>query len=161
MSSNLHNPFADCGASDAEQTLRQIANLPAPEGLEDRIHAALRSVPPRGRVLAWPAQGLLHRDWMRAAAAAAIAFVVAGGGWGVYLRVQPGQPGKTFVLPQAAAPGGFSGAGAIRTPQTLSGPVLTHPTQQPKTSKKTATHKGAQPAPASKAAAQPATPSSH
>jgi hypothetical protein len=62
--------------------------------------------------------------WMRAAAAAAIAFVVVGGGWGVYTRVQPAGPDKVVVVPASR---GFEGAGAIRTPQTIPGPTVTVP----------------------------------
>ena len=73
MNSNLHNPTASESvsgfriSSSAEETLRLIASLPAPAGLEDRVHAALRSAPHGaparglragvaswGRVLAWP-----------------------------------------------------------------------------------------------------------
>lgn len=129
MSSNFQNPSADRGASHvancgAEETLHLIANLPAPEGLEDRIHKVLHSAPHRGSVLAWPAYSWLSGEWMRTAAAAAIAFVVAGGGWSIYSRVQPGQPAKIAIMPAQAAPAGFSSAGAIRTPQTLNGPVI-------------------------------------
>jgi hypothetical protein len=121
-------------APDAEVTLRLIAGLPAPDGLEDRVHAALQSslgaarlhARGTGRVLAWTAPRGAANAWMRSAAAAAIAFVVVGGGWGVYSRVQ--QPGRVIAMPvRGAAPGGFGGAGAIRTPQTLNGPVLSHP----------------------------------
>jgi hypothetical protein len=72
---------------------------------------------------------------MRGAAAAAIVFVVAGGGWGIYSRVQPSPAAKVIVMPaRSGAASGFSNAGAMRTPQTLNGPVLTHPatTQTPK-----------------------------
>jgi hypothetical protein len=134
MNSNLENPIAGNGsvpACNAEETLRLLAVLPAPEGLEDRIHnrvrAVLRSAPRSGRVLAWPARSAAA-GWMRAVAAAAIAFVVAGGGWGIYFRVQQGLPASRIAMPlRLAAPGGFAGAGAMRTPQTLNGPVLTHP----------------------------------
>ena len=70
----------------------------------------------------------------RAAAAAAIVFVVVGGGWGVYSRVQPPAQSKVIVMPQRVnGAGGFSSAGAMRTPQTLNGPVLAHPvTTMPK-----------------------------
>ena len=67
---------------------------------------------------------------MRTAAAAAIVFVVAGGGWGVYTHVQnvqQSQPAKVIVVPRGLQPGGFSGAGAMRTPQTLPGPTVTLP----------------------------------
>ncbi len=50
MNSNPHDPMASESAPEsvlipAEETLRLIANLPAPEGLEDRVHAALNAVP--------------------------------------------------------------------------------------------------------------------
>ncbi len=112
--------------TDAEATLRLVAGLPAPEGLEDRVHAALRNAPRRGgRVLDWPARPRVENPWMRSAAAAAIVFVVAGGGWGVYSRVQPAR--VIAMPPHTASPGGFSNAGAMRTPQTLNGPVVIHP----------------------------------
>jgi len=138
MNSNPHNSMSsgsgpDSGPNSFEHTLRLIAGLPAPGGLEERVHKALRAAPHElrggGRVLAWPAtfraKALLHSSWMRAAAAAAIVFVVVGGGWGVYSRVQPGQAGKGLVMPQLTpSPGGLSGAGAIRTPVTIPGPKI-------------------------------------
>jgi hypothetical protein len=70
---------------------------------------------------------------MRSAAAAAIVFVVAGGGWGIYSRVQKPQSATVIVMPHPGAPGGFSNAGAMHTPKTLNGPVVAHPAsiQQP------------------------------
>jgi hypothetical protein len=128
--------------SAAETTLRLIASLPAPEGLEDRIQAAVLAAPRKTRILAWPvaltpASGWTHSEWVRAAAAAAIVLVVAGGGWGVYSRVQQPPSARVIVLPpHGAAQGGFSSAGAMRTPQTLNGPVVAHPsTTQPTESK--------------------------
>jgi hypothetical protein len=122
---------------DAEQTLRLIASLPAPQGLSERVYAGLRTAQAAGprpaRVLAWPTALRPSRQWMsstamRSAAAAAIVFVVAGGGWGVYTRVQQSQPARVLVMPpHVAAPGGFSSGAAIRTPQSPNGPVLTHP----------------------------------
>lgn len=129
MNPNAQNPFAG-GAEpgSAEETLRLIASLPAPEGLELRVRAGLSTHSLPGRVLAWPKPIQTGGNWIRAAAAAAIVFVVAGGGWGVYSRVQPGPSAKVIVLPpRAQVPGGFSSAGAIRTPRTLSGPVLKQP----------------------------------
>jgi hypothetical protein len=119
-------------SGDAEATLRLIASLPAPEGLEDRVQAGLRAAPRKARILHWPAALLpasgLAGNWMRGAAAAAIVFVVAGGGWGIYSRVQPSPAVKVIVMPaRAGAASGFSNAGAMRTPQTLNGPVLVHP----------------------------------
>jgi hypothetical protein len=116
-------------SNSVDATLRLIANLPAPEGLEDRVLAGLRSTPHSARILHWPAalrpSSGLAGSWMRSAAAAAIVFVVAGGGWGIYTRVQPSPQARVIVMPpRASAAGGFSSAGAMRTPQTLNGPVV-------------------------------------
>jgi hypothetical protein len=119
---------ASAGTDVGTETLRLIARLPTPEGLEDRVHATLGSTSRQGRVLSWPAPRA-DSNWMRtAAAAAAIVAVVAGGGWGVYSRVERGQPAKALVLPpRVTVSGGFSSAGAMRTPQTLNGPVVARP----------------------------------
>jgi hypothetical protein len=119
-------------AGSGEETLRLIAKLPAPEGLEDRVNSGLKSAPRTGRILEWPAMlhpagGWMPGGWIRGAAAAAIVFVVAGGGWGIYTRVQPNQPAKVIMMPRAGAGGGFSSAGAMRTPQTLNLPVVVEP----------------------------------
>lgn len=141
MNPPTHNAFippAGPGPGEAENTLRLIASLPVPEGLEDRLKDGLRAAPRTGRVLQWPAalrpnQGWLQSKVARGAAAAAIVIVVAGGGWGMYSRVQPVQAPEAIAMPHVAAPGGFSSAGAMRTPQTLKGPVLAHPvTASPK-----------------------------
>jgi hypothetical protein len=128
MNSDPHNPLPSDSVPEAgEETLRLIASLPAPVGLEDRVHKALRAAPRRGRVLAWPKALHTQSGWIRSAAAAAIVFVVAGGGWGVYTRVHQNQPPKVIVMPRMPDSGGFSGAGAVRTPQTVPGPALTQP----------------------------------
>jgi len=116
-----------------DETLRLIARLPAPQGLEERVLDRLAAVP-RGRVLAWPR----GRQWMqsqlaRGAAAAAIVCVVTGGGWAVYSRVTPPPAAKVAVLPVPAAPRGFSSANAVRTPKTLEGPALHGEEAQPST----------------------------
>ena len=118
-------------ASSGEATLRLIAKLPAPDGLEDRVNAGLKSAPRTGRILVWSAMLQPAGGWMRGAAAAAIVFVVAGGGWGIYTRVQPNLPAKVIVMPRAGAGGGFSSAGAMRTPQTLNAPVVAEPVTAP------------------------------
>lgn len=169
MNSNPHNAMSPApNSGSGEDTLRLIAGLPAPAGLEERVHKTLRAAPRElrggGRVLAWPerfrakvASGtVLESNWMRAAAAAAIVFVVVGGGWGVYSRVQPGPTGKVLVMPQLVpSSGGFAGAGAIRVPATIPGPKIGEQRTQPK--KKAAAPKNhrAQPA-VSQAAPQPA-----
>jgi hypothetical protein len=142
MTTNPHNPTSSAPfPGSAEETLRVVAGLPAPAGLEDRMCAAIHlarnenfqrqenSSGPngpgpnvygnvrRGRVLAWPSALKPQAGWMRTAAAAAIVFVVAGGGWGVYTRVEQNRPAKILV-------GGFSGAGAVRTPETLTRPTV-------------------------------------
>jgi hypothetical protein len=136
-----------------QATLRLIAGLPAPAGLEERVQKALRAAPSGrvlgdGRVLAWPtrfrariASGtIMESNWMRAAAAAAIVFVVVGGGWGVYSRVQPGPAGKVIVMPQLMPrSGGISGAGAIRVPATIPGPKVKQPATKPATPRKAVT----------------------
>jgi len=65
----------------------------------------------------------------RGAAAAAIVFLVAGGGWRIYSHVQPVPAAGIVAMPSAAAPTGtpFSNANATHRPDTVVGPVLTHP----------------------------------
>jgi hypothetical protein len=108
-----------------DATLHLIANPPIPGGLEERVHTRLRSAPRTGRLLDWPMR--VDTGWMKSAAAAAIVVIVAGGGWGVYSRVDHPQPAKVMLPATGTAGGGFSSAGAMRTPQTLNGPVLKHP----------------------------------
>jgi hypothetical protein len=123
-------------AGDPDGILRVIASLPVPDGLEDRVHSALRGARRTASVLPWPAAQARGRGWMhgtlgRTAAAAAIVFVVAGGGWGVYSHVQPSAAPKVIAMPRVASPGGFSSANAMRTPQTLEGPKLPHEKAKP------------------------------
>jgi hypothetical protein len=126
MSDRVNSRGSNGAGSDAvtaaEVTLRLIARLPVPEGLEYRTHARLRATPRPERVLRWPLP--VAGEWMRAAAAAAIVCVVAGGGWGIFLRVHPGQVVPGMSGPSLAAPGGFTEGGAVRRPQTLAGPTV-------------------------------------
>ena len=117
-----------------EDTLRLIAVLPAPEGLADRVKAGLHAAPATGRVLMWrgplrPAAGWMYGSVVRGAAAAAIVCLVAGGGWRIYSHVQPASGAGIVGMPSPATPAGsgFSNAGATRRPDTVVGPVLTHP----------------------------------
>ncbi len=113
--------------SQIDETLRLLAHAPVPAGLEDRVRAALKSAPAQGRLPAWPAAAGSgwFVNWARAAAAAAIALVVAGGGWSVY---QHAQSAAARVAPapvaQPVAGSGFASAGAMRTPQTVKGPAV-------------------------------------
>ena len=137
MNSSSHDPMSNVPSAGLNETdytvdatLRLLAKAPVPQGLEDRIHSALRSAPRQGSLLAWPT--LIDTGWMRTAAAAAIVVIVAGGGWSVYSRVDRPQPAKVISLPAAGpASGGFSSAGAMRTPTTLNAPVLKHPVKKP------------------------------
>jgi hypothetical protein len=140
MNGRQRSEIGDRGSvtpSPAEETLRLIARLSAPEGLENRVQAGLRgksSVQGRAPILQWPMALRLDHAWMqsslaRTAAAAAIAAVVVGGGWGVISRMQPAQPARAVATPpRVSAPGSFSSAGAMRTPQTLNGPIVEPPT---------------------------------
>lgn len=114
------------GTVAAEETLRLIATMPAPEGLEDRVKAKLQSAPSRATVIAWPPS--VGGGWMRAAAAAAIVMVVAGGGWGVYSHIQVAPvPSAVIDSQPLTGTGRFSTAGAIHIPQTVQGPVVASP----------------------------------
>jgi hypothetical protein len=121
-------------SQSGEDTLRLIASLPAPEGLADRVQEGMRQAPQAARVLNWrgplrPSGGWMQSTMARGAAAAAIVCVVAGGGWQIYSRVQPEPAAEVVAMPPRATPasGGFSQSNAKRVPQTLVGPVLTHP----------------------------------
>jgi len=132
-----------CGRSEhmdasPEATLRMIAMAPPPAGLEERIQSRLRAEMragfqleiPRARILAWPpipgaGAVRIRGAALRTAAAAAIVAVVVGGGWTIASRVQPASSARGVVAPvRAVGPGGFSSAGAMRTPQTFNGPVI-------------------------------------
>ncbi len=121
--------------AEAEEVLRRVASLPAPEGLEERVKALLAVEPRTGRVLQWPQAtdpGVRRTDsgWRRGIAAAALVAVVTGGSWSVYLRTQAAHPpAATVKPPRLAGPGNFSSAGAVRTPQTLVAPTV-HPKAQ-------------------------------
>jgi hypothetical protein len=109
---------------DMDATLRLIATLPAPGGLEDRVFAGALAAPRRAPVLEWP-RPLYVRDWVRSIAAAAIVLAVGGGGWGIYSHVEKNWPARAISVPrQIIEPGGFSSAEIIRRPQTLNGPVV-------------------------------------
>ena len=131
MSSSTQNEFnRSAGAIKAEETLRLIASLPAPAGIEDRVKSGLRAAPRQTSVISWPLSSANGRagsrvSAMRAAAAAAIVFVVAGGGWEVYSHIRLAPAPTAVATPQRIdGGGGLSAAGAKRTPRTLEGPVV-------------------------------------
>ncbi|MFZ0304885.1 MAG: hypothetical protein WAL75_19485 [Terracidiphilus sp.] len=161
MNLNAHNSVGSSGsgidrASTGEETLRLVASLPAPQGLEERVHETLRTVRRQGRVLAWPLVLRADAAWVRATAAAAIVTIVAGGSWGVYSRIQPWQPAKALAAPaRVGTMGEFSGADAKRSPQSLQLPQVSAPAKSavPHQSQKKTHKKGAAPATPTKAAA--------
>jgi hypothetical protein len=141
MNPSSQNQF-DGSSGEFDETLRLIARLSAPEGLEERVQAGLRTatktVSGRARILRWPEAlrlenaPLQNLTWIqnlaRTAAAAAIVAVVVGGGWEISSRFQPVQPSSAVAVPpHSTGQGGFSSAGAMRTPQTLNGPIVEHP----------------------------------
>jgi hypothetical protein len=154
MKSPTYDNF-DSLPGEAEETLRLIANLPAPEGLEDRIKSVVHTSPRTAKVLTWPTgleqrQGWMQSTLARGAAAAAIVMIVAGGGWSVYSRVQPAPQPKVIAMPRITAPGGFQSAGTMRVPQTLNRPVLAHPRSVAPTAKKPQSQSGKKAKPAAK-----------
>lgn len=121
-------PTRDLSVADVERVLRQVAQAPVPEGLEERVKSALLAKPKSGQVLPWRgalamSRGAGLQQLLQGAAAAAIVTVVAGGSWSIYSRLQPAQIHGP-ELPRLAAPGGFAGASAMRTPQTLAVPQV-------------------------------------
>jgi hypothetical protein len=132
MSISSQNEFDhSSGAIEAEKTLRLVASLPAPDGIEERVKAALQTAPRSSQVIRWPlaaGQGWMHGSAMRAAAAAAIVIVVAGGGWEVYSHIRVAASPAAIVVPQPiSGSSGFSTAAARRTPQTLERPSVALP----------------------------------
>lgn len=113
--------------SHAEETLRLVAKLPAPAGLEVRIQETLDAAPVQTRVLHWPAKRSSGSEWRRGAAAAALVAAIFGGTWAVYSRVQPSASFRAVEMPRVTGSGSFSNAGAMRTPQTLAVPAEAAP----------------------------------
>jgi hypothetical protein len=127
-----HSPAsADAALKDLDSTLRLLAKLPVPAGMEDRVFAGVVASPRKAKVLEWP-QPLYARDWVRSVAAAAIVLAVGSGGWSIYAHVEQNQPASGIVATRPAFPsGGFSSADMIRRPQTLNGPIVTKPETAP------------------------------
>lgn len=122
----------NAGVVDAERSLRLIATLPAPVGIEDRVKSGLRRIPIQTGVIRWPLSspnraGWAHVSYLRGAAAAAIVLMVAGGGWGVYAHFGQAPSPAADVVPQHIDGGGFSSAEARRTPKTVEGPAIAIP----------------------------------
>ena len=137
---------------EAEETLRQLAALPPPEDLTDRVHARLHAVQTapsrRGFWAYWlPAQRFQF------AGAAALMLAVAGSTWAIYHRHPQADAAKQTVQPAPAPAGnGFGTAADKRIPPTLN-PIKVPPAPHRKPG---AGHPAAKPAP-KPAAGVPAT----
>jgi hypothetical protein len=130
MKSPHNNPSNETPAS-AEETLRMVAQLPAPDGLSARVQASLRTAPqPTGSTFSgvFGFSGWMHSTAMRTAAAAAIVCAVTGGGWQIYSHVQTSPAMQGVAVPARVdnGQGGFSTSGAIAKPDPLKAPVITH-----------------------------------
>jgi hypothetical protein len=134
--------WRDDGAGEADATLRLLAAIDAPAGLGERVLAGALAAPRPARVLAWRGSSMSVRSaasgWLRSAAAAAIVCVVAGGGWGIYSRVQPQQAPGMAATPVRA---GFATAGDVARPHTLDGPSVQQQAASTGAATKPATHK--------------------
>ena len=172
------NPSDRAALASLDETLRLIARLPAPAGIEDRIQAGVhagvltgskaglkaesQAGSRFGRLLMWPAQLKPQGGWMesaalRAAAAAAIVCVVLGGGWGIHSRFHSAPlPTAISQPPRLAAPSGFSSAGAMHTPLTLNGPLVAQPAKTEASPDEAQTVKLPKATPTAKAAPQSA-----
>ena len=104
-----------------EDTLRLVAALPAPAGMEERIQQRLK-LQGADRVIEWPVKPRAGQTWLRGAAAAALVCVVVGGGWSLYQHVRPADAARMPAISAPATQGAFASAGAKRTPLTLVGP---------------------------------------
>lgn len=150
---STHHDGDNGSRSPAEETLRMLAKLPAPDGISARVQASLRSAPRRSSLSGVGAvfgmSGWMHSAALRTAAAAGIVCVVAGGGWKIYSRVQMSAGMQGVAVPVRVSPvtgseGGFSTSGAIARPDPLKAPVIAHQfvakpaqnTQQPGQSEK-------------------------
>jgi len=154
MNNRMQNEISKDAGSEAEKTLRLLARVTPPEGLEDRMMAGVRRAPRRAAVLAWPRTGV--SGWMRSAAAAAIVFVVAGGGWSVYSHVQPRPLTGGLRSAIVVSPGSFRTGGDVKVPTTLNRPTVAEPVVA-----KPAEPKPAEPKPSGQASSQLSAGKSH
>lgn len=125
----MNPPKRQSDSNNYEETLRRLAQLPAPTGLQERVQARLATANKQNKRDDWRAffSKLFapQSSWRRGLAAAAIVLVIFGVGWGIAWSIQPPAPAAQIAPPVGATvSGGFSSAGAIRTPPTLQGPAV-------------------------------------
>lgn len=115
MKYEITPPSAPKGLSfDPENTLRVLANLPPPSGLNDRVHRNLQgrqneAQPKRVWFNSQPAMRLQF------VAGAILLVALAGGSWNLYRTSHR----AITAPPHIASPGSFGGAGAVTVPKTL------------------------------------------
>ena len=126
-----------------DESLRLLSQVELPAGLEDRLRAGLRlavTEPGSARILSWPTKTgkrvVRSMAWRRAAAAIFLAAAILGCAWSVLWQQKSRsasiQQNHPMVRPLPA--GGFSNAGAMRTPKTLDGPIA-NPQSMPESGK--------------------------
>ncbi len=128
MNSSSQNDFDRNAATiDAEHSLRLIASLPAPVGIEERVKCGLQDASSQTAVIAWPfipRRGWAQVSYLRAAAAAAIVLMVAGGGWGSPCAFRAGAFAAGNAVPQRIERRRSFRGGSKRTPKTVDGSGL-------------------------------------
>ncbi len=145
------------GPTAAEQTLRLVARLAEPEGLNERVlhklAVARAEAPGRSFWSLW-----LPMQRVQYAAAALLVIAVAGSTWGVY-RTAPASnlPVENKPATQSAPSAGFGSAGAERRPATIA-PIKVPPRGQKLDSSSTSHHQKPSPV---KAAIKPAPKPAH
>jgi hypothetical protein len=120
---------ASNSAEKALATLRAVAQLPAAEGLQERMKAGLMQrmragLPPAEEREEFGARSWMQSAAMRGLAAAAIVLIVVAGGWGAARYGRRPASSRPMGIPRMATPGEFTNSGAMRTPQTLTLPKV-------------------------------------
>jgi len=144
--------------SAAEDTLRSVTRIAAPEGIEDRIHRRLAVArrEPESRGI-WSLWSPVRKLQFAGAAAVAIALGISI--WSVSHPVQQVAPqavapAPQVVTPKAAPAEGFRTAGAERRPSTLA-PIKVQPAAKKKPSASHAAKPATRPAAQAQVAPNP------
>jgi len=142
----------DLSASEAEHTLRLVAELPPPSELTERVHQRLseaRGLQPRPRLRPGFWSFWLPAQRLQFAGAALLVVAFASSTWSVYhTRISKPASGRPvssapggLIAPQSPGPnGGFGSAAADRRPSTLT-PIKVPPVTRKKPSASHAANK--------------------